>query len=341
MDEIPKWSLIICTYNAGKRLTDCILNLTKLELINDSEVLVIDNCSDDGSVELLKEYAFELKFRHFKIFREINKGLSYARIRGVSEAKGKYLLFIDDDNFPENNFLIKATEIFESNNRIGMIGGQSRLPTDTQIKSYFLPFLRGLAVGCPHEKSGILYGSSYLWGACLAIRKVAFVDFLTHLKNFIFLDRKGNSVLSGGDGELVLSTKLLGWDAYYSSDLKFIHMISPSRFNIRYFSRLYKIFGMIAPAFNVLKNAANELIPSPDKGYRKPSNYSKAIQAIKKKKNDFKNVRARHMLMSLCLLFYLNGLIFLYKFIGKRRFRDEILMFKKRVFELTDSSKKI
>lgn len=94
-------SIVVCCYNASKRISDTVYGLVNQSTQKEKyEVIVVDNNSDDYGdlLEVIKK--IDLKECNFKIIREMNLGLSYARNRGVKESKGKYVYFIDDDAVP-------------------------------------------------------------------------------------------------------------------------------------------------------------------------------------------------------------------------------------------------
>ena len=96
-------SVIVCTYNRVDRLRDCIESLLNQSL-NDKlfEIIIVDN----GSSDKTRDYIYNLKNEgRIHYFYESCIGLSYARNRGVEEASGNYLAFIDDDAKAAPNWL--------------------------------------------------------------------------------------------------------------------------------------------------------------------------------------------------------------------------------------------
>lgn len=87
----PKVSLIIPVYNKAPFLERC---LNSIELIEGLEVIVVDDCSTDGSSEIIDGYKDQFRIVH----RKKNYGVSNARNYGMSLAKGDYLAFLDADD---------------------------------------------------------------------------------------------------------------------------------------------------------------------------------------------------------------------------------------------------
>lgn len=96
-----KVSIIIPVYNVEKYLNACIDSLIN-QTMNEIEIIGIDDCSTDCSGIILDDYA--LKDRRVCVLRhDKNKGTCYSRKRGVMAAKGDYILFVDGDDYLEQN----------------------------------------------------------------------------------------------------------------------------------------------------------------------------------------------------------------------------------------------
>lgn len=101
----PRLSIIIPAYNAEAYLQRCLDSIFSQEY-RDFEVIVIDDGSTDGTPTLLERYPL------VKIIRQENQGMSTARNRGIDEAKGEYILFVDsDDLLTENALATLAPEL--------------------------------------------------------------------------------------------------------------------------------------------------------------------------------------------------------------------------------------
>ena len=96
---MPKVSVIIPVYNTEKYLRKC-LNSVCNQTLSDIEIICIDDCSTDNSLNILKEYSSKDERIKLIEFKE-NKGAAVARNTGIDEAKGEYIGFIDSDDYPE------------------------------------------------------------------------------------------------------------------------------------------------------------------------------------------------------------------------------------------------
>ena len=94
-----KISVIIVSYNCKAFLDYCLQSVTKALRQIDSEILVIDNCSTDGSVEYLKSKTYDIRI----VENKKNLGFSKANNKAAKLAKGEYLFFLNPDTIiPED-----------------------------------------------------------------------------------------------------------------------------------------------------------------------------------------------------------------------------------------------
>lgn len=125
---MKKVSVIIPTYNLKGDLLDCISSIYKSDYKN-FEVFVVDNASSDGTYDAVKK-----KFPKVKLFRnKTNLGVTGGANRGVREAKGDYLLFIDHDNILKKDMMTKLVQLLESDKKIGIGVGKIYFDEDHSV----------------------------------------------------------------------------------------------------------------------------------------------------------------------------------------------------------------
>ena len=98
LDDSVSVSVIIPFFNAGPFLNDALESINQ-QSFQDYEVILVDDGSNDGSSDIAK--AMTSKDRRYFYIRQENQGAGSARNRGMSLAKGKYLLFLDADDLFE------------------------------------------------------------------------------------------------------------------------------------------------------------------------------------------------------------------------------------------------
>lgn len=113
----PKVSVVIVTHN-GKEYVDACVRAVFESGYSDIGVIVVDNGSQDGTIPLLKEkYGTRDDFKLVVLDR--NYGPAYARNRGVEQAKGKYLAFLDNDTRPDPDWFLEPVKMMEEDLTIG------------------------------------------------------------------------------------------------------------------------------------------------------------------------------------------------------------------------------
>lgn len=111
-DKEPFFSIIIPTYNRSSLIFDT-LNSVFDQKYRNFEVIVVDNASTDDSIELLKPLEDEGKIRLIQNEKNIER--ARARNRGIANAKGDFLTFLDSDDFMYPNNLQDAAEFVKMN----------------------------------------------------------------------------------------------------------------------------------------------------------------------------------------------------------------------------------
>ena len=89
-------SIIVPVYNVEKYLTKCINSIVTQKTSFTYELIIVDDGSTDSSAEILNTYASRPQIT---IFRITNSGLSVARNEGLQRARGKYVMFVDSDDY--------------------------------------------------------------------------------------------------------------------------------------------------------------------------------------------------------------------------------------------------
>lgn len=131
-----KLSIIICTYNAEKRLAKTLDSILK-QRVNDYEVIIVDGKSGDGTIEIVKEYAkkFERKLRWIS---ELDSGIYNAMNKGVKMAQGKYLNIVGAGDWLEEGALKKIYKCIRNNPRADAVYGVLRMWEKDLKKNHLL-----------------------------------------------------------------------------------------------------------------------------------------------------------------------------------------------------------
>ncbi|MCD7828059.1 MAG: glycosyltransferase [Clostridiales bacterium] len=99
---MPTISIIVPIYNVEKYLRKCIESILS-QTFKDFELILIDDGSSDNSGKICDEYAKQDS--RIIVIHQCNKGVSTARNKGLTSAKGDYIAFIDPDDYVAENYL--------------------------------------------------------------------------------------------------------------------------------------------------------------------------------------------------------------------------------------------
>ena len=110
---MPKISVIVPVYNEGKYLHRCLNSLIRQSL-SDIEIICVDDGSTDNCGKLLDGYAE--KESRIKVLHQINGGRANARNNALQTASGKYITFVNSDDFADRELLEKLYDASEKNN---------------------------------------------------------------------------------------------------------------------------------------------------------------------------------------------------------------------------------
>ena len=102
-------SIIIPIYNVEKYLPDC-LNSVISQTYSNIEIILVDDGSPDGCAKICDYYA--KKDNRIKVIHQKNGGLSNARNSGIKIATGKYITFVDSDDYIDKQALYVTKDLF-------------------------------------------------------------------------------------------------------------------------------------------------------------------------------------------------------------------------------------
>lgn len=108
MPDCPKYSVIIPVYNAEKTLRRCVDSLLSQDYSN-VEIILVNDGSADSSGLICREYAEKEKC--VVCIEKQNGGVSTARNAGLEIARGKFVLFVDSDDFVDGQYFVKLDQI--------------------------------------------------------------------------------------------------------------------------------------------------------------------------------------------------------------------------------------
>lgn len=91
-------SIIVPIFNVEKYITRCLDSISN-QTFKDFEVILIDDCGNDNSIQIARDYILKKELHNYTIIPHFkNLGLSAARNTGIRHSKGKYIYFLDSDD---------------------------------------------------------------------------------------------------------------------------------------------------------------------------------------------------------------------------------------------------
>jgi glycosyltransferase involved in cell wall biosynthesis len=256
-------SAIICTHNPRADYLDrCLAALKAQTLAHDQwELIVVDNRSDEplaDRTDLTWHPAAHL-------VREETLGLTPARLRGIDESGGDILVFVDDDNVLDPDYLRIAQQVGREKPFLGSWSGQCLPEFDAPAPDWMRRYWGNLAL---RQVDRDLWSNLPRWsqtlpcGAGLCVRRDAAQHYLslnrTGQRSFQ-LDRAGKSLISGGDQDLAACACDVGYGVGVIAALRLTHLIPSARLTVDYHARLAEGIWFSAVILAFLRGAEAEV----------------------------------------------------------------------------------
>jgi len=225
-------TVLVCTHNRAELLRGALESLEGQSLDRARfEVLVIDNASTDATPAVVAECAARDTI-DIRCVREMTLGLDAARNRGVREAAGEIVAFLDDDARARDDWAAKILEGFERHDA-PILGGRVDLIWESPRPVWFSDALLRYLIHCDYGPEVVPVTSPpWLYGTNVAFRRSLFQELgLFRLD----LDRKGESLMGGGDTEFFKRAHAHGHRLLYLPSLVVRHLVPASRLTRAFF----------------------------------------------------------------------------------------------------------
>jgi len=196
-----KFSIVIPTYNSEKTIKKCLDSVFSQK--RDFEVIIVDNASNDNTLEIVQGYSVKL------VKLDFNYGPSFARNRGVILSEGDVVVFLDSDCVVGENSLDYFAEDFNKGFDIVQGTYDFEIPKDLEIYSFTRNSYKVFKLS-NIEKDYVSGLNSY----CFAIRKD------------VFIKNKGFDVLRDGVEDVEFGLRLIknGYKIFLDRRIKVVHL---------------------------------------------------------------------------------------------------------------------
>lgn len=243
------FTIAIPTFNGEQRLS-AVLDRLHRQVGTERfewEIVVVDNNSTDQTAQVVRQYqqqwtaAWPLRY-----YTESEQGAAFARQRAVDVAQGEWIGFLDDDNWPAQNWVAMAYEFGRSHPEVGAFGGRVLPQFDPevdiperfeQIAPYFAIVERGT------EAHQYLFSMKMLPpGAGLVVQRRAWLEAVP--RQLVLNHRGKDAFLASEDLEAVLHIQKAGWQVWYAPTLEIWHHIPAWRLEPHYLLSLVRCIGL-------------------------------------------------------------------------------------------------
>ena len=227
-------SVVICTYNRVSLLERTLTSFFAQTCLDDveHELIVVDNNSTDDTRYVVESFQAGHALRY--VF-EPRQGLCAARNRGVAESHGEYVALLDDDVLLGREWLIRLYECLDATGA-DVVGGRCYLVEEGPLPDWYGPAFRKMLseVELGPVRKPVPDGRG-LFGLNLTFRKSTLQASGPFDEN---LDRKGATLLGGGETVKVRAMGEAGGKVIYDPDAVVGHIIGEDRLQWNYFTRL-------------------------------------------------------------------------------------------------------
>ncbi|HBH06887.1 MAG TPA: glycosyltransferase family 2 protein [Flavobacteriales bacterium] len=229
MSAIPRVSVIVCTYNREKYLSQNLESLKNQKADSSLyEIVIINNKSTDRTNDIATQFVADNPQLNCKYHIESQQGLTQARNRGIKESEGEYLAFIDDDAFARPEYIQSIIQFFEEYKTPDAAGGriipQYEAGDEPKWMSpYLLTLVAALDMG---DEVKEFRPQKFPIGANMIFKAKVFEEIGLFDIN---LGRRGDKLEAGEEKDLIFRLRSRGGKIFYAPNIIVDHIIPESR----------------------------------------------------------------------------------------------------------------
>ena len=220
-------SVTIVTYNSGRFIKRCLESVLAQKYTN-KEIIVIDNASTDGTVDILEQFDARCKI----VYNDENIGFAAAQNQAIQLSNGEWVLTLNPDVLLLPNFIQALVDAGQFDPQIGTVCGKLLtilatfdLPEKPLVDStgiYFTPMLRHLDRGSQEVDNGHYLNHEYVFGATAAaalyrrrmIEDISIGDEFFDPDFFVYRE----------DADVAWRAQLMGWRCIYTPHARGYHV---------------------------------------------------------------------------------------------------------------------
>lgn len=220
-------SVTLVTYNSGRFIRRCLESVLEQKYPN-LEVIVVDNASTDGTVDLLEPFSDRCRI----YYNSENIGFAAAQNQAIALSRGEWVLTLNPDVLLLPNFIQALVEAGQVDPKIGTVCGKLLtiratfdLPEKQLVDStgiYFTPMLRHLDRGSQEVDNGHFLNFEYVFGAtaAAALYRRSMIDDISIMDEFFDPD----FFVYREDADVAWRAQLMGWRCLYTPMARGYHV---------------------------------------------------------------------------------------------------------------------
>jgi GT2 family glycosyltransferase len=220
-------SVTIVTYNSGRFIKRCLESVLAQRYAN-KEILVIDNASSDGTVDILEQFEDRCQI----VYNDENIGFAAAQNQAIRATSGDWVLTLNPDVLLLPNFIQALVDAGQFDSKIGTVCGKLLtilasfdLPDKPLVDStgiYFTPMLRHLDRGSQEVDNGHYLNHEYVFGAtaAAALYRRRMIDDIAIGEEFFDPD----FFVYREDADVAWRAQLMGWSCIYTPHARGYHV---------------------------------------------------------------------------------------------------------------------
>ncbi|MDM9381065.1 hormogonium polysaccharide biosynthesis glycosyltransferase HpsE [Chlorogloeopsis sp. ULAP01] len=247
MNNCLEFTVAIPTYNGANRLPkllECLRNQINTENLS-WEIIVVDNNSTDNTSQVIQAYQENWQCSYpLKYSFEEKQGAAYARKRAVMEAKGQFIGFLDDDNYPTPTWVSAAYAFGKQHPQTGAYASQIHPEWEVEPPENFERIAPFLAI-TERGSLPLLYKAHKKLlppSAGLVVRRQAWLDSVPNQP--ILTGRVVGNMLTSEDLEMLSYIQKFGWEIWYNPAMEIYHKIPRFRLTKEYLIPFFRGIGL-------------------------------------------------------------------------------------------------
>ena len=229
-------SFIICTYNREKYIYECLSRLAKNTEQEGWEIVLVNNNSTDSTAAECKRFESDYPKVNYCYFVETQQGLSFARNRGIAEAHGEWIVFLDDDAMVETDYIANLKVHLANYREAAAFGGQIAPSFEDGEPDWYSEWSMGFVSAIDRgDKVHMFPENKFPIGANMGIKR----EILDKVGMFnTELGRTGNNLLAGEEKDLFNRIHKAGGTILYFPNIGVKHCIPGRRTTREFVERL-------------------------------------------------------------------------------------------------------